>query len=200
MAAVLNSMEGCGKYMKCSLIGLVLCELFASALPVRAVMVDDQPSLLDSCSSKAFLSVSVSSPKRDTIPAAQLRLVDPSSREQGVHVTGKIIANSRYENVVELPQIPNRSRVHAIEVCGAKEGKYKITIYEHGDESYRLSVRIGADNSLVVTLPSRDGRVRECSFVFKNKNNPIFQDKSNGVYLMWLDRKGRPSIYLDIDR
>src|SRR5204863_268219 len=84
-------------------------------------------------------------------------------------------------------------------VCGAKEGKYKISIYEHGDDSYRLSVRIGATNSLIVTLPSRDGHVRNCSFVFKNKNDPTFQNKSNGVYLMWLDRNGRPSIYPDAD-
>src|SRR5207248_285357 len=149
-------------YTRLLLMALAFCKLFAITLHAQAVTVNDQQSLLESCSDDTFLSVSVSSPKRDIIPLAQLRIIDPTSREQGVHVVGKTIPNSRYENVVELPQTPNRSRVHAIEVCGAKEGKYKISIYEHGDDSYRLSVRIGATNSLIVTLPSRDGHVRNC--------------------------------------
>jgi hypothetical protein len=85
-----------------------------------------------------------------------------------------------------------RRLTHTIEICSADQGKYKITIYEHSDELYRLTVRIGVSEALTAVLQSREARIREFSFVFKQK--------SDAPYLSWLDRNDRPSLYLHVDR
>jgi len=145
-----------------------------------------QQSMMLSCKKKPFLSVSVSTPARDSISDVQIMLADPRSQEQGVNVNGRRIPRSHYKFVVEIPTLPDRSRVHAIEICGAEEGQYALTVYEHGDELYRVDVRAGDTESMTAYLHSSEGRIRRYKFLFKIKDDRL--------YLTWLDNNGQPQL------
>jgi hypothetical protein len=119
---------------------------------------------------------------RDAMPLVHIRLVDPSSRVQGVDLSGQKIPVSRYAEVVELPKLPERSRVHAIELCGAEPGQYELTVYEHGDQLYRISANADLDVSMAAILHAREGRVRNYRFRLG------VEEKK--VSLTWLDNKG----------
>ena len=135
------------------------------------------------CEKEHFLSVSVSTPKHGGVPQCQLKLTDPHSREQGVGVSGKQIPDSRYEDIVLAPKAPDRSREHAVEVCGAEPGEYLLTVYEHGDELYSLSVGVDARDFLLENFHSREGRIRRYRFAFTVRKDE--------VDLTWLDENGQ---------
>src|SRR5882724_4067708 len=115
----------------------VTCFLTASSL-AQSKGTEQKPhdSMMYSCEVGPVLSVSVSTPKRDGIPGTEIKLTDPSSRQQGMNMTGSRIPESRYEVVAEVPEFPKMSMQHAVEVCGSEEGEYLLTLYEHGDERY----------------------------------------------------------------
>lgn len=148
-----------------------------------------RPSMMFSCETTPFLSVSVSTPKSDSIPQVQIKLTDPLSRGQGVKVTGARIPNSHYQDVVEAPKAPDYSRVHAVEICGAQEGEYGLTIYEHGDALYRITVGVNVSHFISDNLHSREGRTRRYRFSFNLTNDQ--------VDLTWLDKNGKPQLNLD---
>jgi len=148
-----------------------------------------RPSMKYACKASSFLSVSVCAPKRDSIPLTQINLRDQHSREQGVNVRGARIPRSTYADVVEIPNKAGSSRTHAIEICGADQGKYTLTVYEHGDELYRIVVR-GNTSSLEVILHSREGRVRQHRYLFRMNGD----DESD---LTWLDKNGKPELNIE---
>ncbi len=132
-----------------------------------------------SCKTPPFLSVSVSTMRRDAIPQTQLRLTDPSSREQGANVSTVRIPKSHYEQVVEYPPDPDHSRAHAVEVCDAEQGVYRVLVYEHGDGQYRLAVTVGHGNSLIIYRDAKEAQIRHFRFSLK-------VEKGNGE-VSWLD-------------
>jgi hypothetical protein len=116
-------------------------------------------------------------------------LKDQQSREQGANLKEKRIPRSLYADVVEIPIMSASSRAHAVEICGADQGLYTVTVYEHADELYRIVVR-GVASSLEVILHAREGRVRQHRFLFRIEGD----DKSD---LSWIDKKGRPELNID---
>jgi hypothetical protein len=145
----------------------------------------------ESCKGSQFLSASVSTPRRDRIPQTEVKLTDPASREQGANATGTRISRSQYESVAEVPKFPKLSMQHAVEVCDAGEGEYLLTIYEHGDERYRITVGVyGNENNefLPENFRSQEGRIRQFKFLFKIKKREVF--------LTWLDENGRPHLHV----
>lgn len=146
-------------------------------------------SMMYTCQTKPFLSASVSSPRRDSVPRTEIKLTAPSKGQQGAIASGKRIPRSWYRVVIENPEIRKGSLGHAAEVCGAEEGIYTINVYEHGDELYRLAVHVvGKDDSiaLLVKLRSQEGRTRKFRFLLKGQKGKID--------LNWLDEKGQPEL------
>lgn len=121
------------------------------------------------------------------MPPVQIRLVDPSKREEGVDISGEKIPVSRYAEVVELPKLPQRSRVRAIEICGAEAGAYEIVVYEHGSDTYRLSVGVDGAEYMSTNLQARKGWIRHFRFQLRNEDRKLS--------LTWLDNKGHPKFY-----
>jgi hypothetical protein len=152
-----------------------------------------QKSMLFSCFAKPFLSVSVSAPNKDVVSPVQVKLVDSAGREQGDKLRGTPIPRSHYKQVVEVPSAPNRSLVHAVEICGAEPGQYELTIYEHGNNPYRVDV--AADESdadryaLEIRHNSRESRVRRYRLVFK------VDGKLPSVF--WLDEQGHEQLHIE---
>jgi hypothetical protein len=147
-----------------------------------------QKSMMYSCEAAPFLSVSVSTPKRNSLPRVQIKLMDPLSRAQGVNVSGRHIPESHYEDVVVAPKAPDHSRQHAVEVCGAAQGEYALTVYEHSDELYRIDVGVDVREFLSATLQSHEGRIRQYKFRVTVKKGQ--------VDLTWLDKNGQPQLAL----
>jgi hypothetical protein len=144
--------------------------------------------MMYSYQTRTFLSVSVSTQKRDGIPQTQVRLTDPLSRDQGVNVTGKSIPNSHYEDIVVAPKEPEHSREHAVEVCGAVPGEYVLTLYERGNEFYRVEVGVDVTDFLSTEFHSHEGRTRRYRFQFTARKEQ--------VDLTWLDKNGQPRLAL----
>lgn len=177
--------------VKNSLLVLVTCLLLLAGMGYgQSSEEKPQKSMMYSCQTATFLSVSVSTPKRNDLPHVQIRLADPLFRQQGVSLSGRRIPKSRYEDVVVAPRSPDRSREHAVEVCGAEQGQYALTIYEHGDELYRVEIGVNVNAFLSVTLHSQEGRVRHYRFSFTVINE-------DHVNLTWLDEKGKPELVLE---
>ena len=125
------------------LLVLVTCLLLLAGMGYgQSSEKKPQKSMMYSCEAAPFLSVSVSTLKRNGLPQVQIRLTDPLYREQGVNVTGRHIPKSHYEDVVVAPKAPDHSRQHAVEVCGAAQGEYALAVYEQGDEPYRIDVGV----------------------------------------------------------
>jgi hypothetical protein len=153
-------------------------------------------SLRYSCFHDPFLSVSVSPPRRDSFVNIELGLVDPNGRSAGGGHHGDAIPRSQYGNVVEIPSHPEISKVVAVEICGAMPGAYLISVSEHGDFGYRLTVS-GDDgtgsNQGNETRPVNlhtDGD-RMCHFRFN------FRMKNGKVAIQWLDYTGHPLAFAE---
>jgi len=152
-------------------------------------------SMMWSCKNELFLQVSVSTKRRDIIPLTEFRITNERSQAQGVDVNAAKIPQSQYAVVFELPSDPDHSRVRAVEVCGADEGQYTVTFYEHGTGEYRISVRARANSSLNSALSdyldAKEGRIRRTKFAFKVKGDD--------VDLTWLSESGRPQVWMDTE-
>jgi len=160
------------------------------AYPLLAYAQPPQLSLQDQCDKPPFLSVSVSTLTRNNLPAVELRVTDPKGRKQGFGVSTNLIPASRYAEVVQVPKFPDRSRVRAVEVCGADKGEYEVEVIEQGTETYRLAVQV-ENESLFATLRSQEHRIRRDRFLFS-------PDPAKGtINLMGIDRNGKPRHYLD---
>jgi hypothetical protein len=151
-----------------------------------------KPSLKLSCNKVPFVSVSVSTLRRNQLPHVEVQLTDPQQRHQGFGVSANVIPRSQYAIVAQVADEPNISTVHAVEVCGAEEGLYEVRLVEPRQESYRLSVRVG-DEFLDTTLHGRENGVRRYKFSF------VVNPAKNTVNLGWIDKNGKPQPYLDAD-
>jgi hypothetical protein len=147
-----------------------------------------QTSMAVSCGMKPYLSVSLSTPKRNAASFIQMMLVDPLGRAQGHGVRQRIIPGSRYQNITEIPSLPHRSKARSVEICGARQGEYELTLYERGNEHYRLTIE-GKDGQRdsefqPLHLTSTEGRVRHFRFLFEIANRQ--------VSVMWVGDDRRP--------
>ena len=174
-----------GKALACVLVVATLTSvrLLGQGTPAKLA----QP-LANLCLEDRYLEVSVSSPARDTIPKIQALLTDNRGRTQGFGAAGVRIPRSSYRELIELPNVPQHSKAHAIELCRAEYGTYKVTIYEHSSEQYRLTVT-GSDgkrvaDSAIQHLLASEGRSRQYEFVFK-----VVDGKAA---IAWLDSEGNP--------
>lgn len=158
--------------------------------PLLGYAQASQASWQDQCNKPSFLSVSVSTPTRNELPKVELRVTNPEGKKQGFGASTDLIPASRYADVVQIPQLPDRSRIRAVEVCGAEKGKYEVEIIEQSNEIYRLVVQV-ENESLSDTLHSQEHRIRRYKFSFS-------PDPAKGtVNLWWIDRNGKPRHYLD---
>ena len=153
-------------------------------------------SLRPSCFDDPFLSVSVSAPRHDSFVNIELGLVDPDGRSAGSGHHGHSIPRSQYGKVVEIPPHPEMSKVVAVEICGAMPGAYLISVSEHGNFDYRLSVT-GDDgtgsNQGNETQPVNlhaDGD-RMCHFRFN------FRMAKGRVAIQWLDSAVHPLAFAE---
>jgi hypothetical protein len=183
---------GCGISLRSRILFAAgLSQLLVGAAYSQTMNGESQPSMMYSCETTPFLSVSVSTPKRDSMPQVQIVVTDPRSRQQGVNVSGKIIPNSHYADVVIAPKAPERSREHAVEICGAEKGEYTLTVQEHGDDLYRVDVSVEVSRGMSEYLHSREGRIRRFRFSLR-RNKGEFD-------VTWLDNNGQPVLIPDDD-
>jgi hypothetical protein len=91
-----------------------------------------KPSYLYSCLESPSLSVAASTPYHDGSPAVKLSLVDPKGQVQPRAAGKRMIPNSAYGEVAEMPKSPTRSRFLAIEICDAAQGSYSFRVEETG--------------------------------------------------------------------
>ena len=117
---------------------LFLFTLAGVALPQTAVN-KYTPSLRFSCVDTPFLSINVSAPHHDSFVNVELGLVDPKGRTAGAN-SADSIPRSRYGRIVEVPSHPDMRKAIAVEICDAIQGKYVISVSEHGNFDYRLTV------------------------------------------------------------
>jgi hypothetical protein len=121
----------------------------------------------------------------------ELGLVDPQGRIAGTNHSGKSIPRSQYGKVVEIPSLPDKSKVIAVEICGAIPGLYLISVSEHGYFDYRLTVTgdDGTNSNEGNESQSMNLRAegdRACRFRFNIR-------MANGkVAIQWLDKAGHP--------
>jgi hypothetical protein len=164
--------------------------MLAGATSAQTAINKYTPSLRLSCVDTPFLTVNVSAPDHDSFVNVELGLVDPKGRTAGADVANSI-PRSRYGRIVEMPSHPEKSKVTAVEICGATPGKYVISVSEHGDFDYRLVV--GGDDgtnsnhgneSQSVNLHSDGDRL--CRFSFN------FRMAKGEVAVQWLDKGGHP--------
>jgi hypothetical protein len=133
-----------------------------------------------------FLGVSVSLPEHDRFPAVRLTLSDPAERQIGFRAGRQQIPKSGYGRIVEISTLPNRSRAVAIEVCGAMQGVYMLTVDEQEAAHYRLSVRgTGAQTSniQVFNFVSKSGGRRQYRFRYISTEG--------NSRIEWLDDSGQ---------
>ena len=149
---------------------------------------DGSVSLRFSCLNSGFLSVSAHTPQHDGFPDVDLRLVDPLGRTAGAGRNERPIPSSQYGKIFEIRQQPQKSRAVAVEICDAIPGRYVITILEHSDAEYRVTVRgEGARKTGMeglILYPAAEGN-RTCRYKFD------FVPKQKEV-ARWLDDRDRP--------
>lgn len=149
------------------------------------------PSLRYTCFDSAFLSVSVSAPRHDSFVNVELGLTDPKGRTAGMDHGNSSIEGSRYGKVVEMPSHPESSKAVAVEICGAIPGMYLISVSEHGNFDYRLTVdgddgtRTNQGNESQPVNLHADGE-RLCRFRFN------LQMAKGKLEIDWIDTTGRP--------
>jgi hypothetical protein len=90
-----------------------------------------------------------------------------------------------------MPSNPEASKAVAIEICGVMAGSYVISVSEHGDFDYRLTIRADdgtlgnqSNESQPVRLHADGDRL--CRFRFN-----LRMTKGN-VNIEWLDTTGHP--------
>jgi hypothetical protein len=143
-------------------------------------------SLIFSCLDSPFLSVSASTPDHRDFPRVELQLTDTLGRSTGYGQHSHPIPDSSYRRVVELPDLPERSKALAVEVCNATVGNYDLTVSEESTGPYRLSVRgvaPGLDGETRILHPvPQEGRI--CRYRF------TFSLTERGANIHWLDEAG----------
>jgi hypothetical protein len=144
-----------------------------------------------SCFDNPFLSVSVSAPRHDSFVNVDVGLVDPKGRSVGSGHHGPAIPRSQYGKVVDAPQHPEMTKAVAVEICGALPGVYLISVREHGNLDYRLTVR-GDDGT-------RSNQGNEAQFVNLHADSDRvchyrfdFRMVKGTVGIQWLDNTGHP--------
>ena len=147
--------------------------------------------MLFSCFDAPFFSISVRSPEKKK-SSVEIKLVDPEGREQGMRFKGEPIPGSQYRYVNETPGTTILTLVHAIEICDATPGEYRLTVYEHGSERYLISVTAARSemdlNALSLYLKASEGRVRHYRLMFRvAKGQPT---------VAWLDDQGHEQIWI----
>jgi len=189
---VIELKRGTAQMNRTSLVTLVLITISCfTGTPCMASV--SKPSLELNCLDRPFLGVAVSTPERNAIPTVQLTLRDPLGRAAGAGIKHTRIPHSRYGNVVQIPNDPERSRMLAVEICDARQGVYTITIREGGNSRYRLEVIASGKDSLFEPLhrSSRDGRILINKFAFKIQ--------SGAAKIIWLDKTEKPLDQREID-
>jgi hypothetical protein len=156
----------------------------------------NKESLALHCSEKPFLSVSVRTRNRDVVPAIKLSLTDPLGRWQGDPARSPRIPDSSYGEIVQIPNLPDRSRARAIEVCDAEQGVYKLGVEEVGDEPYVVDVTADAPNadtvpSLLLHHIAQKGRIGHYQFRLRITDGQ--------VNIKWLDRTGHEQMRIEIN-
>jgi hypothetical protein len=112
--------------MRLSLLIVLLA--FATAALAQTKQSHYSNSLRFSCFDLPYLSVSAHVPGRRSFPNVELQLTDQSGRRAGIGKYDSRIPNSRYGKTAEIPKVPDRSKAIAIEVCGARAGRYAFTV------------------------------------------------------------------------
>lgn len=175
---------------------LLLLLMFVAAGSTSTWANEYFQSLRFSCFDDPFLSVSVSAPLHDSFVNIELGLVDRDGQSAGSGHHSHSIPRSQYGKVVEIPSHPERSKAVAVEICGAKPGAYLISVSEHGNFDYRLTVS-GDDgtgsNEGNETQPVNlhtDGD-RMCHFRFN------FRTSKGKVAIQWLDSTGHALAFLE---
>jgi len=167
--------------------------VFALSSVVQKAKAEDKysQSLRFSCFNEPFLTVSVSTPRRDSFPKIDLEIVDPEGRGVGNAAQGRSIPRNQYGNLVEMPNHPEMSKAVGGEICGAKPGRYLVRVSEHDRLEYRL--RVSGDDGTrsnegngtqTVMLHSETGRT--CGFRF------AFLIENGRVAIQWLDTTNHP--------
>lgn len=153
-------------------------------------------SLRFSCFDDPFLSVSVSAPQGDSFVNIGLGLVNPDGRSAGSRQHGRSIPRSQYGRIVQIPSLPKMSKAVAVEICGAMPGAYLISVSEHGNFDYRLTVsgddgtRSNEGNETQPVNLHADGD-RMCHFRFN------FRMAKGKVAIQWLDNTGHPLAFAE---
>lgn len=180
---------------------LVLPQLFLLLMLITAGSTttgatEYSQSLRFSCFDDPFLSVSVSVPRHDSFVNIELGLSDPDGRSAGAGHHSHSIPRSQYGKIVEIPSHPEMSKAVAVEICGAVPGAYLISVSEHGNFDYRLSVtgddgtRSNQGNETQPVNLHADGD-RMCHFRFN------FRMAKGKVAIQWLDNTGHPLAFLE---
>jgi hypothetical protein len=171
--------------------------ILTTSLPAaRNATSQNAESLALRCFEKPFIGVSVRARGRDVVPAVNLSLTDPLGRRQGEGSRDPQIPTSSYGIVVQIPKLPDRSRVRAIEVCDPEPGVYGLKLEEHGDEFYVLDVTAQAPNagivaSLLLYHIATEGRIGHYRFTSK-----IAKEK---VDIRWLDQADHEQTRIEIN-
>jgi hypothetical protein len=146
-------------------------------------------SLHYSCLDSPFLKISAHFPRRDSFPAVEMRLTDPSGRNAGGTTDAHQIPNSHYGRIVEMPKQPDISKAVAIEICDARPGRYLMTTSERGGAEYRISVtgddgKNENETQILYVRTAEDGRT--CRYRF------YFLMADGKVAIRWLDDTNHP--------
>jgi hypothetical protein len=149
---------------------------------------EGQQLLYFSCFDKPYVGVIARNPQRDAFPDIELRLMDPEGRTAGYGSHKSTIPNSHYARVIEIPSVPSLSKAVAVEVCGASQGQYELTVREGADFSYILAARSGGgnitDETQGLNRVAQTGRTCQYKFTF------TLQD--GHARLKWIDQDGSP--------
>jgi len=165
-------------------------------LLVKANQSGASESLRSSCFDKPYIAILAETKDRKSEPDVGLTLFDPSGRMQGKLPEGtsatQIIPGSHYGGIEQLPGSSIPSLARAVEVCGAEQGVYTVTVKE-GNQPYSLSVDASGKTvnrtSLNLRHVSRQARVRTYKFVFRIDGN--------ATILSWLDSAGSPQLRIE---
>jgi|GEM_PF-3877390 len=167
----------------------LLLLLLTLPAPAQVVSTEQKPFRL-SCPQSSFLSIAVSTPLGDRFPNLELGVVDPLGRTLGYGQDEHVIPSSRYVRTIQLPELPDRSKAVVIEVCNAVAGFYVVSVAEHSNLEYELSVSADdgtgsntGNDTEPVSLTAEANRL--CHYGFR-----LNVKKTAAVTIRWLDRTG----------
>ena len=177
--------------MRLSLLIVLLA--FATAALAQTKQSQYSNSLRFSCFDLPYLSVSAHVPGRRSFANVELQLTDQSGRRAGIGKYDRRIPNSRYGKTAEIPKVPDRSKAIAIEVCGARAGRYAFTVSEHNSSPYTISVTgdDGKDGNESEELNRRPDGEGVCQFRF------YFSMAAGKVSIEWVDKDNRSLRFLE---